>query len=207
VRYEIRPLPAWTDPVTSNRRGSHTFRASWSDTLDLLGYETEKLGAPLVVIQVDASEADIRRDGMLRARAKVGHPGVVVSFESKYGPLRYATDAYEQQYSTEMPGWQANIRAVALAMQALRAVDRYGVTKRGEQYVGWRAIAAPIDGFASADDAMRWMRAKAGPDVDEGSLYRVLAKRLHPDVGGDPDDWRRLDEARRLLSLNQPKAS
>jgi hypothetical protein len=202
VRYEIRPLPAWTDPITPKRRGSHVFRASWSDTLDLLGYETEKLGATLVVLQIDADETEIRRDGMLRARAKVGHPGVVVSFKSKYGPLRYATDAYEQQYSTEMPGWQANVRAVALAMQALRAVDRYGVTKRGEQYVGWRALAAPVEGFSTANEALRWMREKAGPGPDDQNLYRVLAKRLHPDAGGDPADWHLLDQARRLLDLS-----
>jgi hypothetical protein len=172
------------------------------DTLDLLGSEAEKLGAKLVVLQIDADETDIRRDGMLRARAKVGHPGVVVSFNSKYGPLRYATDAYEQQYSTEAPGWQANVRAVALAMQALRAVDRYGVTKRGEQYVGWRAIGAPVDGFSSADEALRWMREKAGPGPEDASLYRVLAKRLHPDAGGDPADWDRLDKARQLLEVS-----
>lgn len=202
MRYEMRPLPVWTDPVTANRCGSQTFRASWTDTLDLLGRETEKLGATLVVLQIDADETDIRRDGMLRARAKVGHPGVVVSLDSKYGPLRYATDVYEQQYSTEMPGWQANVRAVALAMQALRAVDRYGVTKRGEQYVGWKALPAPVDGFSSADEALRWMREKAGPGPEDGSLYRVLAKRLHPDAGGDPADWDRLDKARRLLDVS-----
>lgn len=202
MRYEIRPLPAWTDPVTKNRRPSSTFRAAWRDTLDLLGNETEKLGATLVVLQIDADEADIRRDGMLRARAKVGHPGVVVSFNSKYGPLRYATDVYEARWSGDMPSWQANVRAVALAMQALRAVDRYGVTKRGEQYVGWKALAAPVDDFATADEALRWMREKAGPGLDDASLYRILAKRLHPDVGGDPTDWDRLDKARRLLDLS-----
>lgn len=142
MRYEIRPLGTWTDPVTKNRASSSRFRASWQSTLDLLARETEMLGAPLVVMQIDVTEGDLRRDGMLRAGAKVNFPGVRVSFDSKHGPLTYATDAYDRQYSGDMPGWQANVRALALALEALRAVDRYGVTKRGEQYCGWLAIEA-----------------------------------------------------------------
>jgi len=198
MRYEIRPFTGgqWTDPTTIERRSAAAFRAPWGSTLDLLYYETEILGATLVVLQVDVTEGDLRRDGMLRANAKVGHPGVVISFESEHGPLRYATDAYDE--------WRANVRATALALKALRAVDRYGVTRRGEQYVGWRALAAPVSGFASVDEAIRWMRERGGPGhvrTRPDLLYRVLAKRFHPDAGGDPGDWHRLDEARRLLDL------
>lgn len=208
MRYEIRPLGHWTDPVTHDRRPSLIFRASWQDTIDLLTYEARRLGAEMLVLQVDANETDIRRDGMLRARARVDFPGVAVSFESDHGPLRYATDAYEQRYSGDMPGWQANVRAIALALQALRAVDRYGVTKRGEQYVGWRQLpAGAASRFESADDALRWVQKQArihAPTADfatPSGLYRFLAKRLHPDVAGDRADWDRLDQARQLLRL------
>ena len=141
---------------------------------------------------------------MLRANAKVGHPGVVVSFESQYGPLRYATDAYERDWSHGMPGWQANLRAIALTLEALRAIDRWGVSKRGEQYTGWKALPASAGvTFPSAGEALRWMRERAG---ESGSLrsarlvYRDLAKRLHPDAGGDPDEWERLSAAKLLLT-------
>jgi hypothetical protein len=207
VQYEIRPLVAWTDPETPVRRGSHLFRASWRDTLTLLGDEITKIdGQEPVVFQIDVQEGDIRRDGMLRARAEVGHPGVIVSFVSKYGPLRYATDAYEQQYYGGMASWQANIRAIALALHALRAVDRYGVTKRGEQYAGWRAIAAPAPMFSSAGEAAEWMRHYALEiKVEYGGLttrelYKRMAKRMHPDTGAPRADWDRLDEARRVLA-------
>lgn len=199
MRYEIRPLVAWVDPVTTVRRSSWTFRASWSTTLELLGSEADKLGAHLVVMQVDVTEGDIRRDGMLRANAKVGHPGVAISFTSDHGPLRYATDSYD--------AWQANVRAIALALQALRAVDRYGVTSRAEQYVGFRALPPTPAAFASADEAARWMREQVRPhaqdagDATPRQLYRFLARRMHPDAGGDPADWDRLDAAAQLLSL------
>lgn len=205
MRYEIRPLVAWTDPETKGRRSSGRFRASWQDTLEFLSAEIEKVGGKSpVVIQLDVREGDIRLDGMLRATAKVSHPGVIVSFESSYGPLRYATDAYEQTWARDMPAWQANLRAIALTLEALRAIDRWGVSKRGEQYTGWKAL--PSGGevtFPSADAALRWMRDQLGIAGAEGvsaaMAYRTLAKRMHPDAGGDAGDWDRLSAARLLL--------
>lgn len=207
MKYEIRPLVAWTDPETPFRRGAHLFRASWDDTLTLLGYEIEQLdGKDPVVFQVDVQETDLRRDGMLRTHARVGHPGVVVSFVSRFGPLRYATDAYEQQYGYGLKSWQANIRAIALALQALRAVDRYGVSKRGEQYAGWKAITAGGATFATSDEAATWMRHYADEELgigefsSFGALYRAMARKMHPDTGAPRADWDRLDEARRMLT-------
>jgi hypothetical protein len=204
MRYEVRPLELWTDPETSPRRGSQIFKASWRDTLELLGDEVGKLGGDLVVMQLDVREGDIRQDGMLRANAKVGHPGVAISFESSFGPLRYATDAHERQSGyAKLDGWQANVRAIALSLTALRAVDRYGVSRRGEQYTGWKAL--PVGGrvtFPSADEALRWMAAQDDADAlpaNAGTIYGNLARRFHPDAGGDPDDWDRLSAARLLL--------
>jgi hypothetical protein len=43
-----------------------------------------------------------------------------------------------------MDDWQHNVRAIALGLEALRKVDRYGITRRGEQYAGWKALPAGI---------------------------------------------------------------
>ena len=203
MRYEVRPLGAWTDPETRPRE-PHAFRATWQSTLDLLARETAYLGTRLVVIQLDETEGEIRLDGMIRAGAKVGHPGAVVSFESKFGPLRYAADTYRGRY--DMPGWQANVRAVALSLEALRSVDRWGVSKRGEQYRGWTPIEAPrASEFPSADAAATWMRAYAdglglGAFSSHAAMYRAMAKLMHPDNGAPRADWDRLDAARRMLA-------
>jgi hypothetical protein len=114
-RAVFRPLPAWTDPQTMNRR-PNPFRAPWDATLRLLRDEADHLGASEVVVQVVASEADVRQDGMLRARAAVGHPGAVVSMDTRHGPLRYATDRFRGQYHSNPPDWQVNVRAIALAL-------------------------------------------------------------------------------------------
>jgi hypothetical protein len=212
MRYEIRPLGPWIDPVTADRRGAHQFRASWQDTLDLLDKETGLLGAQLVVLQVDVTEGELRRDGMLRVGARVAFPGVRVSFDSVHGPLTYSTDAYERFVGgTGLASWQANIRAIALALEALRAVDRYGVSGRGEQYRGWTAISARtaemtreqaaefIAHWAGWSDGSLLARASATPELIR-SAYRAAAKRAHPDVTGDDGDtMARLNAARDLL--------
>lgn len=206
MRYEFRPLPAWTDPVTTERRSSGTFRASWPQTLQMLGYETERLGAQLVVVQIAIADAEIRRDGMPRATARASHPGVVISFESDHGPLRYATDVYANRWAGDMPGWQANVRAVALSLEALRAVDRHGVTRRSEQYVGFRALPAPAGRFATADEALRWMQTKAGTPAETSPavLYRRLARLLHPDTNqGARGDWDLLEQAYQLVQADE----
>lgn len=196
--WQIEPLGAWVREVTRNRRPAHTFSAKWTDTLELLTSEIEKLGVRgVIAVRIDVRREDIRLDGMIRARARAEFPGVVVSFESRYGPLSYATDAYDS--------WQANVRAIALSLQALRAVDRYGVSKSGEQYAGWRAIesgsTAPV--FASADEAERWLGSvvdNGGEQLSVKELLRQAAKKLHPDVnGGDQTLWKRWDAARQLL--------
>jgi hypothetical protein len=198
MRYEFRPLDAWTDPETKHRERS-PFSATWQSTLDMLARELSHLGVKMAVIQIDVPEGELRRDGMPLKDAKAGHPGVVISFESRFGPLRYAADTYRH--------WQVNVRAIALSLEALRAVDRWGATKRGEQYRGWTAIAAPAPMFASADEAYRWMRKYAADElviVVEGNLtprklYRAMAMKMHPDQGHPRADWDRLDEAKRML--------
>jgi hypothetical protein len=214
MRYQIRPLDTWTDPVTPDRRGSHLFRAGWDATLELLQREFDYLdGTGPIVVQVDAGQSDIRADGMLKARAHVSFPGVAVSFASRFGPLRYATDAYDRQYSGTLAGWQANVRAIALALEALRAVDRYGVTRRGEQYQGWTALPAAraqsSRWFTDAGEALAWMKRCAGPDAagDPKALYRLLGRQMHPDMPeGSADLWERLDAAATILGLRSTGA-
>lgn len=211
LEYTIRPLGAWPGPQTpaDKRRNPAVFRAGWPATLEMLGRELGHLRAERVVLQVDVREGDLRVDGMLRANARVDHPGVRIAFGSRHGPLVYGTDVYY--------GWKANVRAIALALEALRAVDRHGVTRAGEQYRGWRAIAAGAgaSSFGTADEAAQWMALQID-GVDNDSIdgvvhsllaggeqarrnYRQLVRQLHPDRGGDPANWARLDEAWRLL--------
>lgn len=201
-RYEIRPLGPWIGPVTEARQSSARFRAPWLATLYQLQDETGLLGAQLIVVQVDVTEGDLRRDGMLRANAKVGFPGVRISFDSLFGPLTYSTDRYDS--------WQANVRAIVLGLEALRAVDRYGITKTGEQYRGWTAIANSSLAPMSRQEAARFLVAdmhsaftadQVLADADAAQrAYRIAALKHHPDrPGGNADLMVRLTAARDVL--------
>lgn len=164
------------------------FRSPLRDTLELLSREMGQLQAANIVIELDVEERDIRLDGYPRANARIGNPAVAVSFDSRHGPLRYAT--------CEFTDWQDNLRAIALSMQALRAVDRYGVSKRGEQYRGWKQLmpsSDPADAIQTEQAARRYLDDRWGGDVRR-ALFET-----HPDRGGDPDEFRKVQRSRELL--------
>lgn len=202
----FRPLGVWPYPETSPRRSRYTFKASWSDTLGRLERELVHLHATNVILQADFFEDDIRLDGWPRANARTPrHPGVIVNFQSDHGPLRYATDAHEL--------WQHNVRAIALGLEALRAVDRYGVTRSGEQYRGWTALPASDDAHDDLETAAALVLGLSGYDHDygvedvisdpaaRGTVIRAALRRSHPDGGGDTATFELVQRARRLLEV------
>lgn len=202
IEFQFRSIERWPGEPTRSRRRSQ-FRAGYSQTLKQLERELEHLRARQVVIQADCSENEIRRDGQLRSDARLRGPGIIVSFDCPKGSLSFPCDMFTD--------WQDNLRAIALGLEALRAVDRYGVTKRAEQYKGWAKLAAPPDanGFASARDAAVFVAGYV-PGFDHHALlrdvgafregYRAAAAMLHPDrCGGNDAGFKRLQIAREML--------
>lgn len=163
------------------------------------------LGAKNIVLQLPGDgTTTIRNDGWIRANARPAAPGVILTFDSKHGPLSYPCDMFTD--------WQANVRAVALALEALRKVDRYGVTKRGEQYTGWKQLPSAggstttMTAEVAADvlaDAAGW--AATPPTLLTKAdvvtvAYREAAKRTHPDKdGGSVEAFQRVHLAKQVL--------
>ncbi len=188
------------------------FDSTWTQTKSLLFREVDMIATAgcEIVLQVDIRPKDFRRDGGIRADARPpGYHGVIVSFQSQYGPLRYASDKFiHSPWGSGRPVWQDNVRAVALGLEALRLVDRYGIARDGQQYKGWNELGSgmPMPAAMSYDEAKRFMETEADVlfsalfHADEvEAAFRTAAKRLHPDAGGSADDFRRLVEARDLL--------
>src|SRR5688500_17553742 len=106
VSVQFRPWVTWPGKATPSydrRRGQ--FKSRWMQTRTLLEKELWHLGAKNVVIEMDVEERYIRRDGLPYENAKPNTPGVILSFDSPHGPLRYPCDTYAD--------WQDNIRAIA----------------------------------------------------------------------------------------------
>lgn len=195
MTHTFRPLPTWPHGVSTPRRNAQFkspgrvvegeyrpgTRVSWDQTLRELEYEVWALGGADILIGVGLSEADIRQDGLPRANARaMSHPGVEVSFDSRYGRLTYATDVFTD--------WRDNVRAVAKGLEALRAVERWGVAKRGEQYAGFAMLTAGpglvelgrelVERYGSMKDALRATHPDTGRpdhtirDFDAVKAYR-----------------------------------
>jgi hypothetical protein len=201
IAFAFRPLSSWPAglPVRPFRKASQ-FKANWSSTTGILAREVAALGASEAIIQLDVGEDDIRIDGQLKANAQFRSPRVVVSLKSKHGHLAYPCDRYQH--------WRDNVRAIALAMEALRAVDRYGVTSRGEQYRGWQALPPPsatqsvgTDPKIYAAQTLAKHSGRTMQDVmkDVEDAYRIACARTHPDRGGNPDDFKAVQEAKAAL--------
>lgn len=201
MTYTFRRIERWPKEPTRTRRRA-PFKAGYAATLTLLERELTHLKAQGVVIQTHMAANDIRNDGLPRSSARPSAPGVIVTFLAKGKPFSFPCDTYVD--------WEDNLRAVALSLEALRAVDRYGVTRGGEQYQGFKALPAPADAqsaFESAEAAASFLaqhsREFAPPILTDparrDAAYRDAAKRLHPDRGGSPEDWHKLQEALRVL--------
>lgn len=203
------PLRQGEFPARTKHRKNSLFKVGWNTVLRDLETELGHLGAKEVVISAGLYDDDIRIDGWPRANAKPWHPGVIISFDSKHGSLRYFSDEYDDGWSGRyLVGYQANIRAVSLGLSALRAVDRYGITRRGEQYTGWKALAT--GGPKSKLEAAAIVLAAAGVDGvepnfalnDDEYLKRQIAAALrasHPDHGGSLEAFNDVQNARKVL--------
>lgn len=202
LEWRQRPIDEWPGELTARRKRSD-FKAGWGTTLALLERELGMLRASNVVCQVALREKDFRiRDGAPKANARADHPGVILAFESKHGPLRYACDTYYD--------FSDNVRAIALGLEALRKVDRYGIAKDGQQYRGYSALGSGTAMGAPMSKQEAWRvlvdlgtglgyPETPGTADDVAELYRMASKLHHPDHGGDADLFRRATEARDAL--------
>lgn len=179
----FRPIAVWPHGDTRDRRSRWAFKAPWSSTLALLERELRLLRASNVVLGAGLRESDIRLDGLPRSDARVpAHPGIELSFDSPHGRLVYATDSCEW--------WEHNVRSIALGLEALRAVDRFGITRRGEQYAGWKQLASGDDPNPTRGESL----------IGQHGGVREALKATHPDHGGDPRDFADVQAARELVA-------
>lgn len=207
LEFSFRPIRQWPrQPTPAGKRKAATFRAGYVATLDLLERELSHLKARDIVFEADCDSSDIRNDGRLRSSAKLRGPGIVLSFESSQGPMRFPCDRFLE--------WGDNLRAIALTLEHLRAVDRYGVTQHAEQYKGWTALEDKRTVQMNPYEAAVWMASKARDVLGDSQVVadhilriqdvfhpirKKLAVALHPDRRGSDVEFKQLELCREVI--------
>ena len=202
VSFVFRPIERWTGLDRVPKNGA--FKVTPGRTQQDLKIELSRIGVDSCVIQADLDDSDIRIDGMPRANARYRSSRVIVSFtHPDQGAVAFPCGTYRDLWH--------NLRAIVLTMESLRAVNRYGVTQKSEQYTGWKTLPAggvgggdsiipsspSAGGFSTVDEAARFLieasPAKATPSRVEDilsnsdyltSVYRSASRRAHPDLIG-----------------------
>lgn len=152
------------------------------DGLNRLTGELNRLGAQRVVI---SSNLQTRADGLPYAsQAKVlSDPGVAVYFYLKGKPRVLACDKWVSAAE--------NMAAIAGHIEAIRAVDRYGVGTLEQAFAGYAALPATAGSWYVVLEF-------AEPPKDWNQIeerVKTLRKRHHPDVGGNVETMAKINAA------------
>ncbi len=150
------------------------FQATYGKTLKDLERELDHLEAHSITNQAGFPSEKIRNDGWPYSSARPEHPGVVLQFQKGRDVLTFR--------SLKFQTFEENLRAIALTMDALRRVDRYGVVE-GEQYQGFKQIAAPANAPAAETKLDKLLRMRDGAATDgerqaaQAAIDRMVAAR------------------------------
>lgn len=199
----FRPLAKWPGKL-GMRNGQ--FRTTYIATLDKLEYELSRIKARDITIEAGFAASQLRNDGWPRGGdVRPSHPGVILYCTTPDGPLRFACGTFLSHHQ--------NLHAIALTLEALRAVDRYGATQAHEQYKGFAALppaatAAATKGW-TLEDAAVWLASRTPWALNGAELlgnyesyrraYREAAAQLHPDRAGSADGFHALQVVAELM--------
>lgn len=181
--------------VQSARRSN----PNWSKAFNLLRYELRRIDARDVVIEAGYAPTQIRNDGIPYSNAKPEHHQVRISFTRNDVAMSFFQGGFN--------ALEYNVWLIAMTLESLRAVARYGCTQSDQQYAGWAQLppgSTPIAGgeFANVEDAMRFLSGVGDGVVlsvmprDLDVVYRAAARRAHPDKGGSDELMAKVNRAK-----------
>ena len=120
-------------------------------------------------------------------------PGAVLAFGTAGATFLIPCDTWDRAAD--------NVAALAAHLEAVRAASEHGVASPAALLESFRVAARPDAPRAepAAPPAPNWARVLGvAPDAEPAvvrAAYRALAKRYHPDNGGDTETMRRLNDA------------
>jgi len=185
--YPLAWPEGWPRTPSSRQQDSkHRFKRSgrtnpywtFAEARDELSNELDRMGARNVVL---SSNYELRLDGLPRGNgARPVDTGVAVYFTLKGVQKVMACDMHIRA--------EENMRSIALALDAMRALERHGggimMERAFEGFTAlpapgakrsWREVLGIKDGIAATRETVDY-------------AYRELAKKRHPDAPGGSDD-------------------
>lgn len=154
---------------------------TFNDARVALADELDRLGAGNVVL---SSNYDLRLDGNPRASGSIpADTGIAVYFRLRDRSMVMACDMHVRA--------EENMRSIALAVEAMRQLERHGGAVMMEKaFAGFSALPPPRS---------CWEVLGIAPKSDRDAIaaaYREKAKRAHPDAGGNSAAMASLNAAR-----------
>ncbi len=162
-------------PRTKRQERARFGNHSPSRAGDYLIGELERLGSKKCVI---SSNMQTKLSGGFYANQSVEDTGVVVYFELKKEGKAMACDRWDRV--------EHNLWALYLSVCAIRGLERWG----GSEFLdglfsGFKALPGPGDVMTTEVDYFQGVQDKE--HLKE--RYKKLAKELHPDLGGDEEQF------------------
>lgn len=144
--------------------------------------ELDRLGARDAIL---STNVELRLDGQpMSNRAQPMDKGAAVYFKLKGKDVSMACDKWNRT--------EDNIWAICKHIEALRGQQRWGVGNVEQAFRGYTALPER----SSASQWWEVLGVAVNASVDQvKDAYRILVKKHHPDVHGDPDLFRRVQEA------------
>jgi hypothetical protein len=136
-----------------------------------------------------STDCPLRNDGAFRVDSKPWDPGVAIYFRRQGVAYVMACDEYET--------FAANLRALALTIEAIRSIERHGNATMMQQALGgFRELPA-------AAHRKAWWEVLGLPHIagiqEIKRKHRALLLECHPDRTGDAEDSERAAELGRAL--------
>jgi hypothetical protein len=161
-----------------DRERSRTFAQARDELLRQLNL----LGATQVIL---STNIPLRQDGLPYSnRKQPDDPGVAVYFQLNKKPMVLACDTWDRVID--------NVWAIAKHIDAMRGQQRWGVGTLEQAFMGYQALpdaerVKPWWEVLGVSQSAKWDEAKAA--------FRDAAKKHHPDVGGERQQWDRIQQA------------
>lgn len=161
------------------------FKLSLAKARDHLLKQVEQLGGKSVVI---SSNAVLKRDGLPSARQpQMADVGVAVYFQHENQQVALACDKWDDL--------AANIRAVGLTVEAMRGMERWGVSQMLKRaFTGFKALPS-----ATSTDSRTWQQVLGLTGIVTwdrvSTVYKKRRVEAHPDRGGTNAEFQAVQTA------------